>query len=135
VVVHRDVPAVLLHNRSRQGGHWLGLHLRGTRSGRTPVGARVVCRAGGRTSVRWLTSGTSYLSASDPRLWFGLGSAPMVDRLEVHWPSETAQTWSKLPADCILDLREGDDTVRHPGRPRPDRAEPVGGLNTSSGPG
>src|SRR5262245_57357323 len=85
VVIHRDVPAALLNNRTR-GGHWLGLHLQGTRSGRTPVGARVTCRAGGRTSVRWLTSGTSYLSASDPRIWFGIGSAPVVERLEVDWP-------------------------------------------------
>jgi hypothetical protein len=121
VVVHRDVPAVLLHNRSQPGGHWLGLHLRGTQSGRTPVGARVACRAGGRTSVRWLTSGTSYLSASDPRLWFGLGSARVVDRLEVHWPAGTVQTWSNLRADCILELREGDDIVRHRGRAFADR--------------
>ena len=48
-------------------------------SGKTPVGARVTCRAGGRTAVRWLTSGTSYLAANDPRLWFGLGSGP-IDR-------------------------------------------------------
>ena len=33
----------------RSGGHWLGLRLRGTRSGRSPVGARVVCQAGGRS--------------------------------------------------------------------------------------
>lgn len=108
VVVHRDVPAVLLRNGTR-GGHWLGLRLRGTRSGRTPVGARVTCQAGGRSQVRWVTSGTSYLSASDPRLWFGLGSAQKADHLEVHWPSGTVQTWSDVAADRILDLQEGDE--------------------------
>src|SRR5579883_1205955 len=118
VVVHRDAPAVLLHNAT-PAGHWLGLRLRGTRGGRTPVGARVACRADGRTSVRWLTSGTSYLSASDPRLWFGLGSARVVERLEVRWPSGVVQAWSNLPADRILDLREGDDPRPQPGRLRP----------------
>ena len=117
VVVHRDAPAALLRNRTR-GGHWLGLRLRGTRSGRTPVGARVTCRAGGRTSVRWLTSGTSYLSSNDPRLWFGLGSARSVDRLEVRWPSGTVQSWSDVAADRILDLREGDQPECLPVRPR-----------------
>jgi hypothetical protein len=124
VVVHRDTPAVVLQNRT-PGGHWLGLRLRGTRSGRTPVGARVTCRASGRTTVRCLTSGTSYLSSSDPRLWFGLGSTHVVERLDVHWPSGTAQAWSHLPADRILDLREGDEPVPHLGRSRPSVAEPI----------
>jgi hypothetical protein len=111
VVVHRDVPVALLRNRT-EGGHWLGLRLRGTRSGRTPVGACVTCLAGGRTSVRWCTGGTGYLSSSDPRLWFGLGSARSVERLEVRWPSGIVQTWSNLVVDEILDLREGDVPAR-----------------------
>jgi enediyne biosynthesis protein E4 len=107
VVVHRDAPAVLLHNLT-EGGHWLGLRLRGTRSGRSPVGASATCRANGRTTVRWVTSGTGYLSSNDPRLWFGLGSARSVERLEVRWPSGRVQIWSDVTADRILDLREGD---------------------------
>jgi tetratricopeptide (TPR) repeat protein len=110
VVVHRDAPAALLRNTSK-GGHWLGVRLRGTRSSRTPVGARVVCRAGGRSTTRWLTSGTGYLSSSDPRIWFGLASARTVERLEVRWHSGIVQTWSDLAADRILDLVEGDDRV------------------------
>ncbi len=111
VVVHRDGPAALLRNGT-PGGHWLGLRLRGTRSGRSPVGTRVLCQAGGRSRVRWLTSGTSYLSSSDPRLWFGLGQARKAERLEVRWPSGTVQTWSDVAADRILDIREGDDQPR-----------------------
>jgi tetratricopeptide (TPR) repeat protein len=106
VVVHRDAPAAVLRNVSR-GGHWLGLRLRGTRSGRNPIGACVSCRAGGRSQVRWLTSGTSYLSASDSRLWFGLGPSPIAEYLEVRWPSGEVQSWSRLPADRILDIVEG----------------------------
>jgi len=90
--------------------HWLVLRLRG-RALVTPVGARVACTVAVRTAVRWLTSGTSYLSQNDPRLWFGLGPARAVDRLEVRWPSGTIQSWQDLPGDRILDLREGDDPV------------------------
>jgi tetratricopeptide (TPR) repeat protein len=111
VVVHRDAPAVLLRNCTRSG-HFLGLRLRGTRSGRSPVGVRVTCGAGGRTWVRWLTSGTSYLSSNDPRLWFGLGSIKVMESLEVRWPSGTVQRWSDVAADGILDLREGENPVR-----------------------
>ncbi len=110
VVVHRDAPAALLWNRAK-GGHWLALHLRGTRSGRTPVGARVTCHVGGRTIVRRLTSGTGYLSAHDPRLWFGLGSAAQVDRLEIRWPSGAIQSWTDLAADRILRVEEENPTI------------------------
>src|SRR5262249_36066969 len=98
VGVHRDVPVALLQNRS-PGRHWLGRPVEGARPGRTPSGARVVCRAGGRSQVRWLTSGTSYLSSSDPRLWLGVGSARVVEQLEVRWPSGAVQAWSNLPVD------------------------------------
>jgi tetratricopeptide (TPR) repeat protein len=123
VVVHRDAPAALLRNIT-PGGHWLAVRLRGRRSGRSPVGARVACRAGGRSRVRRLTSGTSYLSSSDPRLSFGLGPASMVESLEVRWPSGAVQSWSDLPADRILDLREGDDPVEKAVAPRSVRRLP-----------
>jgi tetratricopeptide (TPR) repeat protein len=116
VVVHRDAPAVVLRNRTR-GGHWLGLRLRGTESGSSPVGARVACRIAGRETVRWQSSGTSYLSSNDPRIWFGLGSARVVDRLEVAWPSGAVQSWLDVPADQILDLREGNPALSTAVRP------------------
>jgi hypothetical protein len=108
VVVHRDKPVALLHNTT-PGGHWAGFRLTGTRSGTTPVGARVTCQAGGQTAVRWLTSGTSYLAANDSRFWFGLGPARKIDRLEVRWPSGLIQSWKELPADQIVRIVEGSD--------------------------
>jgi hypothetical protein len=117
VVVHRDAPAALLRNTSA-GGHWLGLRLVGTSSPRTPIGARATCRAGGRTFVRWLTSGTSYLSAHDQRLWFGLGDAATIEELEVLWPSGALQRLSGLKADQILELRESGSPERPASTPR-----------------
>jgi hypothetical protein len=107
VVVHRDSSAVVLRNTT-PGGHWLGLRLRGSRSGSTPVGAVVTCRAGGRNQVRILSGGTGYLSAHDPRLWFGLGSSSRVESIHIRWPSGLEQSFSDLPADTNLELREGD---------------------------
>ncbi|WP_435015348.1 FG-GAP-like repeat-containing protein [Tundrisphaera sp. TA3] len=105
VVVHRDGTAALLRNVG-EGGHWLGVRLVGSKSGRTPIGARVVCRAGGSTSTRWLSSGTSYLSSSDQRLWFGLGTAATIDELEIRWPSGAISRRSNFPADRIIELVE-----------------------------
>ena len=62
--------------------------------------------------VRFLTSGTGYLSAHDPRVWFGLGPETTVESLKVEWPSGLVQTWSNLAADRILEIVEGQDEVR-----------------------
>jgi hypothetical protein len=108
VVVHRDAPLAVLRNTT-DAGHSLGLRLRGTAS--TPVGARVTCRSGGRTMVRWCTSGVGYLSANDPRLWFGLGLSRSVNTLEIRWPSGAEQRWNDIAGDRILDIREGEEPV------------------------
>ncbi|WP_169980163.1 FG-GAP-like repeat-containing protein [Tautonia rosea] len=118
VVVHRDTPAAILLNQT-EGGHRVGLRLIGSEaSGRTPVGARVLLEANGLRQVRWMTTGTSYLSSSDSRLWFGLGSAASIDRLDIHWPSGAQQTLTELPADQIYEIREAEDPRSQPLLPK-----------------
>ncbi|MFO0888160.1 MAG: FG-GAP-like repeat-containing protein [Isosphaeraceae bacterium] len=111
VVVHRDAPVSILRNRTR-GGHALGVRLAGGPSGRTPVGARVTCHAGGRVRTGRLVSGTGYLSGHDQRLWFGLGDAEVVDRLEVRWPSGSEQVFTRIPADRLVRIEEGSDAPK-----------------------
>ena len=127
VVVHRDAPAAVLFNRT-EGGHWLGVKLRERNSG-APVGARVSCRTKDATIVRWLTSGTGYLSAHDPRLWFGLGKASVDRKLEVRWPSGRVQSWRDLAADRIVEIEEGSEEV---GRARSET--PRSGPGSTPGP-
>ena len=54
---------------------------------RDALGARVKVTVGGETLTQEVHSGSSYLSASDRRLTFGLGKALQADRLEIRWPS------------------------------------------------
>jgi hypothetical protein len=104
-------PAVLLHNESRTPYHWLRLELRGTRSNRDAIGARVTVEAGGRKLVRHRKGGGSYCSASDPRLLIGLKAAPAADRVEVRWPSGLVQVVGPLAADRGYLIVEGDAKV------------------------
>jgi hypothetical protein len=121
VVVHRDRSVAVLRNVS-QAGHWLAVQLRGAGpAGGLPVGARVACTAGGRTTVRWITAGTGYLAQSDPRLWFGLGSSGSIDRLEVRWPSGVAGSWNGLAADRLYEVPEGREPIPCPLKPPPCR--------------
>jgi len=81
--------------------HWLVITLRGTRSNRDGFGARV--QVNGQT--RFATSAGSYLSASDKRLHFGLGTAEKA-KVEIAWPSGIHQTLNDIHADQFLEVRE-----------------------------
>jgi hypothetical protein len=110
-VTNNGGPAVLLHNESKTKNHWIRLSLRGTHSNRDAVGARVVLQVGDRRLVRYRKGGGSYLSATDPRLLVGLGTATEVDRLTVYWPSGLVQHVMPLQADHAYLLTEGDAKV------------------------
>ena len=99
-----DAPAALLRNESP--GRPVVLDLIGKR-GRNPAGTRVRAKAGGLTLVRDVTGGGSYLSASDRRVYLGLGAAPKLDRLEVTWPWGATERWDGLPASGVLRVVEG----------------------------
>jgi len=90
----------VLFNRGGKA-HWLVISLRGTRSSRDGFGARV--QVNGQT--RFATSAGSYLSASDKRLHFGLGTAERA-KVEVVWPSGIHQTLNEVHADQFLEVRE-----------------------------
>jgi len=92
-------PQVFLNRAGKQ--HWLIVNLRGTRSNRDGLGARV--RVNGQT--RFATTAGSYLSASDKRLHFGLGAADTA-KVEVLWPSGIRQTVNDVHSDQILEIRE-----------------------------
>lgn len=81
--------------------HFLVLSLRGTRSNRDGLGARV--RVNGQT--QYATTAGSYLSASDKRLLFGLGAAESA-KVEIWWPSGLRQTLKEVRADQFLEVRE-----------------------------
>ncbi len=108
LLVSQNTPLAFFHNQTQDAGHFLTLRLEGTTSNRDAVGARVTVTAGGRRQTAWRTGGGSYASASDPRLHFGLGSAPVADDVEIRWPSGRVQRLGKLAADRAYHVREGD---------------------------
>jgi hypothetical protein len=100
-------PPRLLRNDGGNRNHWIGVRLVGTRSGTDAIGARVTVSAGGRTQVRARLGGASYLTASDPRLLFGLGRVDRVDGIEVRWPSGHVDLFPGTAVDRYVTLTEG----------------------------
>jgi len=78
---------------------------------RDAVGARVRVTAGGRTQVRDLRAGSSYLGQNDLRLHFGLGDAAIVERVEVRWPSDRVEIVTSVAANQIVTIQEGRGIV------------------------
>jgi len=107
LISNMDGSTTLLRNVLKPRGHWLRLKLTGTRSNRDAYGARVEVVAGGKKQVDEVRANSSYLSSSDARLHFGLGTATQVESVVVHWPSGRVEKFPALPADREAAIREG----------------------------
>ena len=97
--------ATLLRNDS-DTGHRVICALRGTRSNRFGVGAKVTLESAGGTQVRVLTLARGFMSSSEPIVHFGLGEDATIRRLTVGWPSGAVQEFENLPADRRFTITE-----------------------------
>jgi hypothetical protein len=72
------------------------------------AGARVLLTAAGRTQLREVGGQPSYLSQEPPgEVFFGLGDAAAVERLEIRWPSGRVEAFSNLPVRATVAITEG----------------------------
>ena len=108
-----DYPS-LLRNDGGNANHWLEVLLIGTKSNRDGVGASLKITAGDFVHVEQSKGGMSYMSASDPRILFGLGKYTKIDSLEITWPSGRIDRLKDLPSDKIIAIKEGVGIVPHP---------------------
>jgi len=106
-------PPRLLRNDGGNRKHWIGLNLVGAPGHRETIGARATVTAGGRKRSLDRVGGTSYLSASDPRLLFGLDGETRVEQVEVRWPSGRTERFGGFSADRYVILKEGKGKAVH----------------------
>jgi enediyne biosynthesis protein E4 len=107
-----DYPS-LLRNDGGNANHWLEILLIGTKSNRDGIGASLKLTAEGVSHVEQSKGGMSYMSASDPRIFFGLGKRTKVDSLEITWPSGVVEKLASVPIDKIIAVKEGAGIVSH----------------------
>jgi hypothetical protein len=105
-VVNLGGKGTLVHNVSTDTGHWVAINLKGTKSNRDGIGARVEVFAGGKRHTAERVASSGYLSQDDGRMHFGLGAASSIDKLIVHWPSGREQTLEKQEVDRVLTVEE-----------------------------
>jgi len=97
---------VLLQNDTANRNEWVGFALRGTRSNRDAIGARVTLEACGQKQSEEIRSGGSFVSRNDPRLHFGLGTCSKIDKAAVQWPDGTVQVLNDVPVGRYVTIQE-----------------------------
>jgi hypothetical protein len=128
VISNMNAAPILLVNDLRNGNHWIAFRTVGAFkkevkdakenanqdasatsfvSNRDGIGAKITVKAGNRTLVDEVRSGSSYDSNNDIRVHFGLGTATKVDWVEVRWPSGLVERFENLSVDTMHTLREG----------------------------
>jgi hypothetical protein len=103
----------LLRNDGGSANHWLEVLLIGTKSNRDGIGSALKLVAEGLVRVEQSKGGTSYMSASDPRIHFGLGKRTKIDSLVIDWPSGQVDKLINVPVDKIVAIKEGIGIIPH----------------------
>jgi hypothetical protein len=106
-VSNMNAPPSLLVNQVRTTNHWVALRTIGTKSNRDGIGARLRVRAGRRTLIDEVRSGSSFDSNNDMRVHFGLGAAAKINWVEVRWPSGLLEKFENVGVDGIRTIKEG----------------------------
>jgi enediyne biosynthesis protein E4 len=113
--------AVLLYENDFPQRHYLKVFLRGHKSNRLGIGARLTATVNGQELVREMYPVNSFRSQMPNIVHFGLGDAEKIDRLTIRWPSGKIQELTNISGDrhiVIDEEKEGDAAVEvvKPGR-------------------
>ena len=99
-----DTPTLLRNDGT--GGNWLMVSARSHGPNRYGIGARLTLEAGGRTQMREIRAGSSFLSMSQLEAHFGLAECEEVEALRVRWPSGQVREFRDVPANHFVTVHE-----------------------------
>ena len=123
-VNNMNEPPSLLRNEGGNSKSFLSLRLVGVKSNRDGIGARVTVTAQATRQVQEVRSGSSFMSHSDLRLHFGLGSANSVDKIEIQWPfAGSNETIINLGSNQFVTITEGKGVTASKSSPLHERKE------------
>ena len=109
IVANQGQPALIYRAQPDSAHNWIGVHLEGTRSNRSAIGAEVVIEASDHMQRQVVDGGMGFSSQNDRRLHFGLGPREWIDRLIIYWPSGERQVVTRPELNRL-------HTIVEPGR-------------------
>jgi enediyne biosynthesis protein E4 len=114
VINNIDSPPAILKNVTRNSGHWIGFNLIGDSAQKSPrdaIGATVYVTTGAMRQRADVYSGASYASQNDQRLYFGLGAATRIDKLEIKWANGKSEVIKIEGCDKLFTIVQGKGVV------------------------
>ncbi len=103
-------PLVVLRNDTHEKPPVVKVHLRGTRSNRFGIGARVQVQEEGRSQIQELAAGSGFLSGNPPELTFAVKKSATV---LIRWPMGAEQVVREVSSRTRIVVTEGSDEVKH----------------------
>ena len=104
---------ILFHNETKSDNNWLKVRLEGTKSNRDGFGATVSITAGPVKDKQALISGQGYFSANAKEIYFGLGTAKIIDKINVFWPSGLNDSFENINANQTVYIVEGKNLYQN----------------------
>jgi len=112
VVNNNNNYASVLRNDGGNSGNYLTIRLKGTKSNRDGIGAKVSLTAGSLVMLREVRAGSGYLSQNDTRLHFGMDEVEKADKILIQWPSGITQLIKDVAANQFITVTEGTDNFK-----------------------
>jgi len=106
VILNSRERPTILRNDSPSKGHWLQVRLKGVKTNRDGIGARVKVVSGDLALIDEVHSGRGYQSHYGMRLHFGLGNREKVDRIEVRWIGGGIDSLENIGTDRLVTITE-----------------------------
>ncbi|GMQ81410.1 MAG: hypothetical protein BMS9Abin05_0841 [Rhodothermia bacterium] len=121
-----DDPWPYLYENISPELNWIKIDLEGTTSNRNGFGATIRLTTDQGTSYRH-NDGVGFLSQSVRPIHFGVGSAALIDEIQVSWPSGRVESYSNISINQTIHLLEGQGIPTHTDVPSvlPDSNGPV----------
>jgi hypothetical protein len=116
VILNSRREPTILRNSSPGTNHWIQIQLRGSKTNRDGIGARVTVTAGDLTQIDEVHSGRSYQSDFGKRLHFGLGQHRLVEQIRVNWVGGGIDTVRNVGGDRLITIGEGRGLASPPAR-------------------
>ena len=107
VYINYQSGVTVLRNDSQEG-HRVLIDLKGVKSNRYGVGAKVTVKTAAGVQARTLTLARGYMSSSEPVIHFGLGEQTQIEELKINWPSGQKQVFQNLASDRRYIITESE---------------------------
>jgi Flp pilus assembly protein TadD len=119
VMADRQAPQLrIFRNEFAPAPAAIAVRLRGTKSNRDAIGARVTVETDRIRRTKIVQAGSGFLSQHSKELLIGLGASARISKLTVSWPSGGTQVFTDVPLNTRIRIVEGGEVQTEPLKPR-----------------